>query len=143
MVPLITLANELGHSLLLANYKIDSMNICMQHMLASAFYGTHSFECFDLIGADLGVICTLIPVFHADFAGTGSANTSSSSFLSHSLGSSDTRPSVIGRSEMRPRGDGQDGDNSASSGYAACLHYSYLHLCVAVVTPVMHQKLSS
>ncbi|ELU06616.1 hypothetical protein CAPTEDRAFT_220120 [Capitella teleta] len=44
---------------------------------------------------------------------SSSAN-SSSSFLSHSLASTDSRPSVVGHSELRPQGDGQDGDNSSA-----------------------------
>lgn len=47
----------------------------------------------------------------SDFS--SSAN-SSSSFLSHSLASTDSRPSVVGHSELRPQGDGQDGDNSSA-----------------------------
>jgi rotatin len=53
--------------------------------------------------------------FHFHFSDfTSASNSASSSFLSHSLGSSDSRPSVVGHSDTRPQGDGQDGDHSSS-----------------------------
>ncbi|KAK2169790.1 hypothetical protein LSH36_7g17006 [Paralvinella palmiformis] len=50
-----------------------------------------------------------------DFALRSPPGSSSSSFLSHSLASSDSRPSVIGHSDTRQGGDGQDGDSSQNT----------------------------
>ena len=54
-------------------------------------------------------------VTSADFTLPSPSSSSSSSLMSHSLGSSDSRPSVIGHSDMRQGGDGQDGDSSQNS----------------------------
>ena len=54
-----------------------------------------------------------------EFGGnTSRSSTSAASLLSQSLASSDTRPSVIGRSSgPRHRGDGQDGSNTTSTAW--------------------------
>ena len=44
----------------------------------------------------------------ADFSQGVNDSSSGASFLSHSIGSSDSRPSLLGRADMRHRGDGQD-----------------------------------